>query len=304
MGFDRTALITNIQRFSTDDGPGIRTTVFLKGCTLACKWCHNPETISPKKQLQYQEQSCKSCGACVRVCRSGAQRLTEKGHELDWTKCTGCFACTDACFYGALYVIGREITSGMLGEQLLRDKAFYDKSGGGITLSGGEPLAQADFCAETLRLAKEKGIHTAVDTAGNLHWDQYQKALPWTDLFLFDIKVMDSQKHREMTGGDNSLLLENFKKLCDTGKDIWIRTPLMKEINDSTTETENRIRILKNKGSVKKVELLPYHSYGTGKYAILGMQHKRHDFEKPGEEKLRSILTMMETGGIVNVSIQ
>jgi pyruvate formate lyase activating enzyme len=145
------------------------------------------------------------------------------------------------------------MTSGMLGEQLLRDKAFYDKSGGGITLSGGEPLAQADFCAETLRFAKEKGIHTAVDTAGNLHWGQYQKALPWTDLFLFDIKVMDNQKHREMTGGDNSLLLENFKKLCDTGKDIWIRTPLMKEINDSTTETENRIRLLKNKGSVKKV---------------------------------------------------
>jgi pyruvate formate lyase activating enzyme len=289
MGYSGNGLVTGIQRFSVDDGPGIRTTVFLKGCTLFCRWCHNPETVSAKKQLQYLEQSCAGCGACARVCPSGVHRVAAGTHELAWPDCTGCFACVDACLYGALTVQGKEMDAQVLAEELFKDRAFYDTSGGGVTLSGGEPLLQADFCAEVLRLVKEKGIHTAVDTAGNVGWDRYQEVLPWTDLFLFDIKLMDPQKHREMTNGDNTLILDNFTKLCDTGKDIWIRTPLMKGINDGDAETGSRSKLLQNKYSVKKVELLPYHGYGTGKYAALGMPDKKHDFEKPSEETMLRI---------------
>jgi pyruvate formate lyase activating enzyme len=295
-------LITNIQRFSVDDGPGIRTTVFFKGCTLSCRWCHNPETISPKKQLQFQELSCKGCGACVRACPAGVHSLTREGHELRWRDCAGCFACVEACLYGALTVQGREITSQALAEQLLRDKPFYDNSGGGITLSGGEPLLQADFCADTLRLVKERGIHTAVDTAGNIEWEGFQKVLFWTDLFLFDIKLTEPQKHRDWTGTVNALILKNFSRLCDTGKEIWVRTPVMKGINDDDDETEKRALLLRDRHAVKKVEILPYHGYGTGKYAVLGMTDKKYDFEKPSEETMLRMKALMEDRGIPEVS--
>jgi pyruvate formate lyase activating enzyme len=299
---ESSGLITNIQRFSTDDGPGIRTTVFLKGCTLSCRWCHNPETISPKKQLQFQEQACKGCGACVRACPAGVHGLIRERHELKWSGCTGCFACVEACLYGALTVQGREITSRAMAEQLLRDKPFYDNSGGGITLSGGEPLLQAGFCADTLRLVKERGIHTAVDTAGNIEWEQFQKVLRWTDLFLFDIKLTEPQKHRNWTGAANALILKNFSRLCDTGKDIWVRTPVMKGINDDDDETGKRALLLRDRHAVKKTELLPYHGYGAGKYALLGMADKKYDFEKPSEETMLRIKTLTENRNIPEFS--
>ncbi|MDR1419813.1 MAG: glycyl-radical enzyme activating protein [Treponema sp.] len=294
-------LVTNIQRFSTDDGPGIRTTVFFKGCTLSCRWCHNPETISPKKQLQFQEEACGACGACARICPAGAHSLAGGRHELNRRNCTGCFACVEACLYGALEAQGRDMTPGDLAEQLLRDKPFYDNSGGGVTFSGGEPLLQAGFCADTMRLLKEKGIHTAVDTAGNVGWEQFQKTLPWTDLFLFDIKLAEEQKHREWTGAGNSLILENFARLCDTGKDIWIRTPIITGVNDDDDESLKRAALIKDRKTVKKVELLPYHAYGMGKYAALGMGDRWYDFGKVSGEAMLRIKTLMEGRGVPEV---
>jgi pyruvate formate lyase activating enzyme len=296
-------LITNIQRFSTGDGPGIRTTVFFKGCTLFCRWCHNPETISPKKQLQFQEQACKGCGACAQVCPAGVHTFAPGGRELDWGACTGCFACADACLYDALTIQGRDISPQALAEQLLRDKPFYDRSGGGITLSGGEPLLQAGFCADTLRLVKEKGVHTAVDTAGNVDWERFRQVLPWTDLFLFDIKLADSQKHRDWTGAGNALILNNFSKLSDTGKEIWIRTPVIRGINDDDDEAEQRVLLLRDTHTVRKVEILPYHRYGTAKYAALGMADVAGDFEKPPDETLLRIKALMEDRGVPDVLI-
>jgi pyruvate formate lyase activating enzyme len=195
------------------------------------------------------------------------------------------------------------MTPEALTEQLLRDKPFYDNSGGGVTVSGGEPLLQAEFCADTLRRVKERGIHTAVDTAGNVAWEQFQKALPWTDLFLFDIKLVESQTHRDWTGAGNALILENFFKLCDTGKDIWVRTPLMKGINDDDAETERRALLLGDR-HIKKVELLPYHSYGAGKYAALGMADKQRNFERPSEETMLRVKALMESRGIPEVSFE
>jgi pyruvate formate lyase activating enzyme len=190
-----------------------------------------------------------------------------------------------------------------LAEQLLRDKPFYDNSGGGITFSGGEPLLQAEFCAATLRRMKDRGIHTAVDTAGNVGWEQFQQVLHWTDLFLFDIKLTESQKHRDWTGAGNALILENFFKLCDTGKEIWVRTPIMGGINDDDAETGRRAHLL---GDVRvaKAELLPYHSYGAGKYVALGMEDKGLDFERPPEGTMLRIKALMESRGIPQVAYE
>ncbi|MDR2049620.1 MAG: glycyl-radical enzyme activating protein [Treponema sp.] len=294
-------IITNVQRFSLDDGPGARTTVFFKGCTLSCKWCHNPETISAKRQLQYGERSCKSCGSCTRVCATGAHRMEEAGHVLDRKTCTRCFACVEACPYGALSVAGREITVDELGAELLRDMSFYQRSGGGVTLSGGEPLLQADFAASVFRFLKEHRIHTALDTAGNVPWSAFVKVLPWVDLVLFDIKIAAPKKHEEMTGVSNRLILENFKRLSGEKAAVWVRTPLIQGVNDGDSETDGRIRILAEAAKAEKVELLPFHRYGIGKYASLGMTAR--EFESPSKEKLENIRSRMEGEGVRGVVV-
>jgi pyruvate formate lyase activating enzyme len=294
-------IITNIQRFALDDGPGARTTVFFKGCGLSCKWCHNPETISAKKQLQYEERSCKSCGSCTRVCATGAHRIEDSGHILDRKTCTRCFTCVEACPYGVLSVAGREISTGELGMELLRDISFYQRSGGGVTLSGGEPLLQAGFATSIFRFLKKHRIHTALDTAGNVPWSAFEKVLPWVDLVLFDIKIADPKRHEEMTGINNRLTLENFKRLNDEKATVWVRTPLIQGVNDDDSETDGRIRILAETAKVEKIELLPFHRYGIGKYASLGMT--AHEFESPSKEKLERIRTRMEEGGIKGVVV-
>jgi pyruvate formate lyase activating enzyme len=296
-------VITNIQRFSLDDGPGARTTVFLKGCSAACGWCHNPETISAEKQLQYLEKSCKNCGSCVGVCKNSAHRLEDGMHSLDRNGCARCFACVDACLFGALSVIGREIAAEELGEQLLRDTLFYKRSNGGVTLSGGEPLLQADFTAAVLHYVKQRGIHTALDTAGNVPWSSFEKVLPWVDLVLFDIKITDAEKHQEMTGIKNNRILANFKNLAAEKIPLWVRTPLMKGINDHPEETRGRIGVLLNAGNVQKIELLPFHRYGIGKYAALGMETEPHEFEAPDAETMETIRSQMEHAGLTEIGI-
>ncbi|WP_038078279.1 glycyl-radical enzyme activating protein [Treponema primitia] len=300
---DNLGIITNIQRFSLDDGPGTRTTVFLKGCSVACKWCHNPETISPKKQLQYLERSCKNCGSCVKVCKTGAHFLKNGMHYLNWNLCNRCFACAETCLFGALSIIGIEITAEELGEQLLRDRIFYKRSGGGVTVSGGEPLLQVDFTAEIFRHLKNHGIHTALDTAGNVPWSSFEKVLSWIDLVLFDIKIVDIGKHQKMTGIKNQLILENFKKLLKEKVHIWVRTPLIKDINDDEEEANERIKMFMNATNIQKIELLPFHRYGIGKYTALGMGMEAHEFEAPSEERLDGIKSHMEAAGITEIFV-
>ncbi|MDR1174286.1 MAG: glycyl-radical enzyme activating protein [Treponema sp.] len=303
MNKDSIGLITNIQRFSLDDGPGIRTTVFLKGCSLACRWCHNPETISGRKQLQYLSVSCKNCGSCIMACKKGAHQTEEGRHVTKWDRCAGNFDCAGVCFYGALSVMGYETTVEALCEQLIRDHAFYDQSGGGVTLSGGEPLLQSGFCAAILQRLKELHIHTALDTAGNVPWINFETVLPWVDLVLFDIKIIDPDMHREMTGGNNYLILENFDQLCRKNVTIQVRTPIIEGINDGETETDGRTGVLIKAKNVQRTELLPYHNYGIGKYAALGIPDKVHVFKSPSPEKMLIIASRMRDQGINNVVV-
>jgi pyruvate formate lyase activating enzyme len=209
--------------------------------------------------------------------------------------------CTDACPYGALSVAGREITTDELAAELLKDSTFYKRSGGGVTLSGGEPLLQADFAASILRFLKGQGIHTAMDTAGNVPWSAFEKVLPWVDLVLFDIKLADSERHLEMTGSGNRLILENFKRLCREKPAVWVRTPILGGVNDGDSETAGRIRILAETPKAEKVELLPFHRYGIGKYASLGMTAA--EFESPSKETLEKIRSQMEEAGINGVLV-
>jgi pyruvate formate lyase activating enzyme len=227
--------------------------------------------------------------------------MEEAGHVLDRKVCTRCFICVEACPYGALSVAGREITTDELGAELLRDISFYKRSGGGVTLSGGEPLLQADFAASVFRFLKEHHIHTALDTAGNVPWSAFGKVLPWVDLVLFDIKLIDPKRHEEMTGVNNRLILENFKRLNGEKAVVWVRTPLIQGVNDDDSETDGRIRILAETAKAEKVELLPFHRYGIGKYASLGMI--AGEFESPSKEKLEKIRSRMEGGGINGVVV-
>ena len=296
--------ITNIQRFSVDDGPGIRTTVFLKGCTLSCRWCHNPETIKTERQLQYKSRECSSCGKCVSVCPVNAQIITGDIHSLKREKCVSCLKCADACFSGALSIIGEYINLENLCEKLLRDRSFYNESNGGVTLSGGEPLVQILFSANIFRFLKEQGIHTALDTAGNAAWSNFEEILPWTDLVLFDLKIIDEKKHYEMTESGNRLILENFIRLNQKNTRIWARIPVIPGINDSDEDADSFIEILKKGKNVEQVTLIPYHRYGLAKYIALGFDETPHTFQTPAASQMEKIKNRLQAAGIKNVIMQ
>lgn len=251
------AMIFDIQRASFVDGPGIRTTVFFKGCNLKCKWCHNPESQSRKKQIMFYKNKCVLCGKCVEACPN---RMTE---------CVLCGRCVDACTHDARQLCGKEMTAEEILKTVLKDKSFYLESGGGVTFSGGECMLYSDFLAEILKMCKNEGINTAVDTAGNVAYTEFEKIIPYTDIFLYDVKCFSEQKHIEGTGVSNKLILENLTRLSKEFKgDIIIRIPVIDGYN--TDELPEIAGLLKNLG-ISRVELLPYHKMGEHKYEALGM---------------------------------
>jgi len=265
------AIISDIKRFAIHDGDGIRTTVFFKGCPLKCVWCHNPEGISFKPQLAYYKEKCLNCGECVSVCPSSAHSITENIHFFDRTNCISCGKCESACIGDALKFYGTEMTVSDLLSVAMEDKEFYDNSGGGVTLSGGECLMQADFCAEFLKLLKENGINTAVDTCGFVSREALDKVIPYTDIFLYDLKSFGEDVHIKCTGQSNRIILENLKYLDECGKKTEIRIPYVPGYNSDQMEKISAfIRELKN---VKKVRVLPYHNYAGSKYLSLDMEN-------------------------------
>lgn len=250
------AMIFDIQRNSFVDGPGIRTTVFFKGCNLRCKWCHNPESQSFEKQMMFYKDKCTGCGKCHEACPNHLK------------KCDFCGKCELYCPAEARKICGREYTSDEVLAEVIKDKAFYENSGGGVTFSGGECMLQLDFLCEILKKCKAAGIHTAVDTAGNVPWKSFEKILPFTDLFLYDIKAFGAELHRKDTGVSNELILENLKNLSGRA-DIIVRIPVIGGYNDNDEEIRQIADFLKQI-KIFKAELLPYHAMGEHKYTALG----------------------------------
>ena len=262
--------ISKIQRYSTADGPGVRSTVFAVGCPLRCRWCQNPELIEPGGKILYHPARCVGCGACVKA--SGGQiKLGEGGCVIDRAACTNLEGCAAACFYDAYEQIGTAISAEALAAKLLRDKAFYLQSGGGVTYSGGEPGLQADFFLALTRLLKAEGIHTALDTSGHLGWEKLGPLAEAVDLILYDIKAMDADLHIRQTGVDNRLILENARRVAEMGKEMVVRLILVPAVNDSRGEIDRRLAFVRGLGGNVRVEILGYHRLGVGKYAALGL---------------------------------
>ena len=274
------AIILDIQRNSFVDGPGIRTTVFLKGCNLKCAWCHNPESQSAKPQMMFYKDKCTGCGKCKSVCP----------HHLE--QCELCGKCTLYCPVDARKVCGKEHTVDEVLKEVLKDQAFYETSGGGVTFSGGECMLQIDFLAEILKKCKENGIHTAVDTAGHIPFESFEKILPYTDLFLYDIKIFDSQKHKQYVGVGNELILENLKKLFERKAKLWIRIPIIPDVNDSIEEIQKIKDFLKTIGTPEKIELLPYHAMGENKYRAIGKEPQI--FKTPDAENMKRLKEILD----------
>lgn len=263
-------LIFDIERFSTADGPGIRTVVFFKGCNLRCYWCHNPESIRSKAELELDPAECIGCGGCLDACPSGAHSFSETGHDVDRTLCTGCFACAKACPSGALKVIGEHRSLESCMAQIREDQVFYSRSGGGVTLSGGEVLLQADFAAELLQACRAQGIHTAIESNLCFPWEQVKKLTPWLDLVMADIKHMDPLRHKEATGQENHRVLENLRQLDALGIPTVVRTPIIPGFNDSEENIRATGAFLKGLKHLQYYELLSYNPMGNDKRKRLG----------------------------------
>ncbi len=260
--------IFDIKKFAVHDGDGIRTTVFLKGCPLKCVWCHNPEGIDVASRLAFYSHKCVNCGACTKVC--ACHTLEDGVHKFNASSCVACGKCSDVCLADALTVYGKATSVDDLMPILLEDKDFYEHSNGGITLSGGECLLQADFCAELLKRCKEFNFNTAVDTSGFVPWKNIEKVLAFTDVFLYDVKAIDEEVHIRCTGVPNKLILENLKKLDNAGKKIEIRIPYVPQYNDNQIEKMADFIVgLKN---ITKVRILPYHDMARSKYDSLLMK--------------------------------
>lgn len=292
-------LIFDIKRYSINDGPGIRVTVFFKGCNLNCAWCHNPESISNKTQKLYSKNKCIGCNACVENCFENACSLTITGIITDLSKCKLCGKCADVCPTTATEISGRFETTQSILEIIQKETVFMDSSDGGVTFSGGEPLLQHKFLFELLDECGKKGIHRAVDTAGYIKTDVLLEASNRTELFLFDLKMMDSERHKKWTGVSNELILSNLEKLAHTDCEINIRIPLIVSVNDDEKNIDDSARFISSlAGERKKVNLLPYHNTAQQKYAKLGLVYNSQNLEEPGKNNLQKIINHFSSYGI------
>ncbi len=286
------ALISNIQNYSTKDGPGIRTTVFFTECNLKCVWCSNPELMEPGIKVMYFENRCQRCGKCVETAENNSIILTESGCEIDREKCTNIEECMDVCPYEAYEKSGYEISVQDLYNKLIRDKIFFEQSGGGVTFSGGEAGLQHEFLSEIGAMLQKDNIHTALDTAGLIAWKKLEKVIGNMDMVLFDIKAYDSRLHKKYTGAGNELILENIKKTAAKNKELIIRMVVVLGMNDDMEDIKKRISFIKELGSaVKQIDILKYHNLGEGKYKSLGMVysvpkdlHREEEFWKKVKE--------------------
>jgi len=294
-----TGLVTNIQRFSTEDGPGIRTTVFLKGCPLSCLWCHNIENIDPRPQTVWYSTRCIGNKACIEACPEGALELREDGMHIDREKCKACGTCEDACPSGAIKVMGNEWKSDALVDELLRDRVFFSTSGGGITFSGGEPTEQAEFVIEVAKGLKAQDIHVALDTCGYCSESIMKRILSVVDLVLYDLKVMDPEKHLKYTGVPLDRVLSNAKLVSQSGVAVWIRTPVIPDHTDDADNIRQIARfILQNMPDIQRWDLLAFNKMCVEKYSLLGLDYPLKDAELIPAEKMEELASIARAEGV------
>ena len=286
------ATVFNIQKFSIHDGPGIRTVIFLKGCGLKCQWCANPESQSIHPELYQVKSKCIGCGACINVCPHGALSAGSDGIAVDRTKCTGCGKCAEECYAKALILKGQTYTTDEIVEKIAKDASFYENSGGGYTLSGGEPLMQVDFCIELAEKCAKAGYHGCIETCGNGNTEKFKKLAGLLDLVFFDVKHANSDIHKSVTGVSNEPILKNLEAIQETANNIIVRTPVIPGINDSE---ENIIEIAKICSRMSKVsawELLPYHRLGEYKYESLGLPYSLTGTMPPPKEQMQHFVDL------------
>ncbi|MGI6227179.1 MAG: glycyl-radical enzyme activating protein [Peptococcales bacterium] len=296
-------MVFNIQRFSLHDGPGIRTNVFLKGCPLHCVWCHNPEGLSKKKQLAYWEDRCVSCRMCEKVCPGKVHSFSAEGrHDVERHRCISCKECKISCPYNALEWIGQELTASEVIETVLRDKPFYGDQGG-LTLTGGEPMAQPDFTLALAMLAKKEGLNVCMETSGFCDWKELARVAPHIDLFLFDCKESRPQQHEMFTGVKPDIIWSNLKKLDKTGKRIILRCPLIPGLNTCLEHYEGIGKLAGNLKNLLQIDLEPYHALGIEKRVRLGMTESFSSKEKILPEQLQQAVSILKTMVSVSVTI-
>ncbi len=294
----RKGTIFDVKRYAIHDGPGIRTTVFLKGCPLQCQWCQNPEGIEPGPEIFIRQKRCaEDCDACVSACPQGA--ISKNGHsiDIDREKCDFCKKCEDACVYDALEIVGQDVTVAQAMEEIERDRVFFDESGGGITFSGGEPLMQLEFLEMLLTEIKKKKIHVTLDTSGYVSFQDLKKVSGQVDLFLYDLKIMHDEKHKKYTGVSNRIILENLRKLTEMGKAVAVRIPLISGINDDDQNIEALTAFLQSLRNIQHISLLPYHSGGCEKYRNLRKQDSLRKFKPPSVTRMDEIEKILTGSG-------
>lgn len=286
-------MIFNIQKCSIHDGEGLRTTVFFKGCPLRCLWCSNPESQSYKKEIMEFPNKCIGCGACEKVCPESAISVIDGEYRIDRNLCTKCFKCTDVCYAEAKEVVGEDMDVETLFKEINKDRLFYQRSGGGVTFSGGEPLTHPDFLAEIAKKCKINGINTSMETCGFGNYEKFKKALPYIDSMFIDVKHMDSDVHKKITGVGNEVILDNIRAISTHGIPIIIRTPVIPGYNDSIDNIEAIALFIKDLQNVQGYELLPYHELGSSKYTSLGVPYELGDVASPAEEKIIELVKQL-----------
>ena len=291
-------IVFDIKKFAVDDGPGIRTTVFLKGCSMRCWWCHNPEGQTLTPELMYRQTRCARCGECVKNCSRRAISLRTRKLSINRKICNLCGECAKKCPSEALTIVGKKTSIAEVMKEINKDSTFYEESGGGITISGGEPLLQIDFVDAILSECKMRNIHTAVDTCGYAPHKAVEKVMNKVDLFLYDLKIMNDAKHKRYTGKSNKQILENFKTLAENGNHILVRFPVIPGLNDDEDNIQKTADFILSH-AVKRICLLPYHRSGIEKYRSLDRSYKLNSMKTPSKQKLNLIKRQFKVSGLI-----